>query len=139
MCDRVSQLSITSMLMTGSTTMDAELAFGRAKRRRHGALRVYEQPRRPALLPGRREIPLDEIAGTTEPSRARQFDRCFKPTRAVRERWQRLWAAEHRGIVLPPISVVPVGDGYAILDGHHRVSVAKARGAATIDAVIDAA
>jgi hypothetical protein len=40
--------------------------------------------------------------------------------------------------VLPPISVVPFGDGYAVRDGHHRVSVARARGALTIDAVVDA-
>ena len=31
--------------------------------------------------------------------------------------------------MLPPISVVQVGDAYAIRDGHHRVSVARARGA----------
>ena len=36
-------------------------------------------------------------------------------------------------------SVVAVGDSYAIQDGHHRVSVAKARGALTIDATIDTA
>jgi ParB-like chromosome segregation protein Spo0J len=41
--------------------------------------------------------------------------------------------------VLPPISVVRVGDRYAVRDGHHRVSVAKARGAVTIDATVDAA
>jgi ParB-like chromosome segregation protein Spo0J len=44
--------------------------------------------------------------------------------------------AFHRGITLPPISVVRVGDGYAIRDGHHRVSVAKALGAPTINAII---
>ena len=36
--------------------------------------------------------------------------------------------------MLPPISVTQIGDAYAIRDGHHRVSVARARGAATIDA-----
>ena len=45
--------------------------------------------------------------------------------------------AENRGAVLPPISVVPVGDAYAVIDGHHRVSVARARGAIAIDATID--
>jgi ParB-like chromosome segregation protein Spo0J len=40
------------------------------------------------------------------------------------------------GITLPPISVVRVCDGYAIRDGHHRVSVAKALGAPTISAII---
>jgi hypothetical protein len=46
--------------------------------------------------------------------------------------------AEHRGTVLPPISVVRVRDGYAVRDGHHRVSVARARGALTIDAAVEA-
>ena len=50
-----------------------------------------------------------------------------------------MWLAEHHGATLPPISVVAVGDGYAVRDGHHRVSVAKARGAITIDATIDQA
>jgi ParB-like chromosome segregation protein Spo0J len=31
---------------------------------------------------------------------------------------------------------VRVGDGYAVADGHHRVSVARARGALEIDATI---
>ena len=47
--------------------------------------------------------------------------------------------AEQRGTPLPPISVVPVGDAYAIRDGHHRVSVARARGALTIDAIVGTA
>ena len=48
-----------------------------------------------------------------------------------------MWLAEHRGAVLPPISVVCVGNGYAIRDGHHRVSVARARGALTIEATVE--
>jgi ParB-like chromosome segregation protein Spo0J len=47
--------------------------------------------------------------------------------------------AEQRGTLLPPIAVVRVGDAYAIRDGHHRVSVARARGAVTIDAIVSAA
>jgi hypothetical protein len=49
-----------------------------------------------------------------------------------------VWLAEHHGAVLPPISVIQVGDSYAVRDGHHRVSVAKARGALSIDAAVDA-
>jgi ParB-like chromosome segregation protein Spo0J len=47
--------------------------------------------------------------------------------------------AAERGVTLPPISVVQVGDGYAVRDGHHRVSVAKARGLVSISAVVAAA
>jgi hypothetical protein len=84
-----------------------------------------------------REIPIDAIVGTLEPSRARLFDGCFRPARAARPRWQRIWLAEHRGVPLPPISVVRVRGGYAVRDGHHRISVARARGALTIDAVVE--
>ena len=85
---------------------------------------------------GRSEIPLCAIRGTLEPSRARSFDAAFRPVSVAAGRWRRLWVAEERGAVLPPISVVPVADGYAVRDGHHRVSVALARGASEIDAVV---
>jgi hypothetical protein len=142
------------MLLTGSGQIDAERAFVRETRarrraslarrlRRQGArcsgLPVYDETeRRISGLPARLEIPLDAIAGTVEPSRAVLFDDAFRPTKLVRSRWERLWLAEHRGAVLPPISVVRVRDGYAVRDGHHRVSVARARGALTIDAAVEA-
>ena len=144
------------MVMTGSAQMDAERAFarlGRSRRRaalarrlrREAGRRAASRLRRPgaagatcAARRGIREIPLEAICGTVEPSRATLFDRCFRPAASARHRWQRLWVAEQRGAVLPPISVVAVGDVFAIRDGHHRVSVARARGALTIDASVDA-
>ena len=88
---------------------------------------------------GLREIPLEAISGTVEPNRAAQFDREFRPAGPARSRWQSVWLAAQRGALLPPISVVPVGNAYAIRDGHHRVSVARARGALTIDAIVGTA
>ena len=143
--------------MTGSDPIDAERAFARATRTRRraalarrlrrepaerGRLAVYDERklRRSGTRPhGIREIPLDAIDGTLEPGKARQFDSAFRPASAASTRWQRLWMAEQRGAVLPPISVVPTDSGYAVRDGHHRVSVARARGAATIDAAVEAA
>jgi len=139
------------MLMTGSSQIDAERAFSRLARARRRAsvvsrlrrrsacirLRVYEPATAAPAAAGIHEIPIDAINGTLEPSRAAQFDSSFRPSPVARARWQRVWLAEHRGAVLPPISVTPVGDGFAVRDGHHRVSVARARGALTIDAVID--
>jgi hypothetical protein len=122
--------------------MEAERAFGQAKRarrnrklfRRSAELEVHDQvafARRSAV--GRvREIPLDAIVGTFDPGRARQFDRGFGPVERTRKRWTSVWMADE----LPPISVVKLGGSYALLDGHHRVSVAIARGATTIPAVI---
>ena len=131
---------------------EAERAFGRASRARRRAILACRVLRRccctglavadgtvaPAPGGGRREIPLAQITGTLEPNRARQFDPFFRPAPVARERWQRLWLAEARGAILPPISVVPAAGGYAVRDGHHRVSVALARGALTIDAVVSA-
>ena len=133
---------------------EAEKAFGRATRSRARArlmshlrrcggacLRLaVAEPAAPVRRSDRgvREIPLEAITGTLEPHRAEQFDPAFRPAAIVRERWQRVWLAEARGAVLPPISVVPAGDGFAVRDGHHRVSVALARGAVTIDAVVGA-
>jgi hypothetical protein len=85
---------------------------------------------------GVHEIPLEEITATLEPNRAHQFDRDFRPAPLTRTRWQRVWMAMQAGATLPPISVVRDGDRYAIRDGHHRVSVAKACGFATISAVV---
>ena len=139
------------MLLTGSAHIDAERAFSRAARgRRRAALAQRLRGRPASRLPvhdpgcaratparGVREIPLDRISGTLEPSKAEQFDRDFRPAPVARTRWQRVWLAEHRGAALPPISVVPVGDEYVLRDGHHRVSVARARGAVAIDAQLD--
>ena len=140
------------MLLTGNPRIDAESAFRRATRARRraallGTLRRSPAPmldvvdegdvlrRRTRVARGVREIPLDAITATLEPSRAPQFDRRFRPAGIAACRWQRVWIAAQRGETLPPISVVQVGNRYAVRDGHHRVSVARALGAATIDAV----
>jgi hypothetical protein len=86
---------------------------------------------------GVQEIPLDKITGTLEPTKAAQFDADFRPAPHARHRWQRVWMAEHQGAGLPPVSVVAIGCSYALRDGHHRVSVARARGAVAIDAWLD--
>jgi hypothetical protein len=135
------------------TSLEADRAFSAAARARRrtalaGRLRrfgravcglpVYDEaPARRSGPRGVRDIALAAIAGTTEPNRAAQFDQHFRPAPLTR-RWQRIWTAIHQGITLPPISVVRVRDGYAIRDGHHRVSVAKARGALSITAVVAA-
>lgn len=78
----------------------------------------------------------EAIRGTTEPNRAAQFDDAFRPAGLTGRRWRSVWLAFNRGATLPPISVIRVGDDYAIRDGHHRVSVARALGVPTIRAVV---
>jgi hypothetical protein len=139
--------------MSPWSALEAEKAFSQASRarrraalvarlRRAGrcAVKVFDETRRSGSRSGSgvREIPLDAIKGTTEPNRAAQFDQDFRPSKLTRGRWQSVWLAFQRGATLPPISVVQFGDAYAIRDGHHRVSVAKALGVPSIRAIVAA-
>ena len=84
---------------------------------------------------GLQTIRLDSIVGTVDSTR--DFDRKFRPTNGrVRERWERLALAQRRGEAIPPIDVYKVGDLYFVEDGHHRVSIALASGAKTIEAYV---
>jgi hypothetical protein len=84
---------------------------------------------------GLQSISLDSIVGTVDSGR--DFDRRFRPTSGrVRERWERLALAQRRGEPIPPIEVYRVGDLHFVQDGHHRVSIAMATGATTIDAYV---
>src|SRR5688572_16558524 len=81
---------------------------------------------------GIQEIALERIAGSV--GRYRDFTRTFLPRNPeLRERWQRVNAvAATRGV--PPIEVYQVGEAYFVLDGNHRVSVARQNGAKVIEA-----
>jgi hypothetical protein len=84
---------------------------------------------------GLKTVKLSSIVGTVDSKR--EFDRRFRPTSAtVRERWERLALAQRRGASMPPIDVYRVGDMHFVQDGHHRVSIAMARGQSTIDAYV---
>jgi uncharacterized ParB-like nuclease family protein len=89
---------------------------------------------------GVQEIPIAKIVGSAASSaKANDFDSGFLPaTRRLRDRWTRVYTAMVEGDELPPIDVYRVGDGYYVIDGHHRVSVARSLGRDTINArVID--
>jgi hypothetical protein len=82
---------------------------------------------------GLREIPLDQIVGSV--GRYNDFDRAFLPRRTeTRGRWMSIDAAHLLDVPLPPIEVYKLGSFYFVKDGNHRVSVARRKGAAFIDA-----
>ena len=85
---------------------------------------------------GVQEIPLDRVVGSAAPpSKTGDFDPGFLPVnRRLRDRWTRIYQAMVEGDELPPIDVYKVGDEYYVIDGHHRVSVARSLGRATITA-----
>ncbi len=84
---------------------------------------------------GLQTIQLNTVVGTVDSTR--DFDRRFRPTSSrVRERWERLALAQRRGEAIPPIDVYRIGDLHFVEDGHHRVSIAIATGAKTIEAYV---
>jgi hypothetical protein len=76
---------------------------------------------------GVHEIPLDRVIGSAAaPAKSGDFDPGFLPVdRRMRDRWTRIYRAMVEGGELPPIDVYKVGDNYYVIDGHHRVSVAR--------------
>src|SRR5689334_14855089 len=84
---------------------------------------------------GLRDVELDKIVGSV--GRYKDFTRSFLPrTNAVRSRWQRLDAMARGAEGFPPIEVYKVGASYFVIDGNHRVSVARQLGAKTIEAYV---
>ena len=84
---------------------------------------------------GIQAVPLTKIIGSLD--RSTDFDRSFLPIQVhSRSKWIHVDAANLQGIVLPPISLYKVGDAYFVVDGHHRVSVARRQGQAFIDAEV---
>ncbi len=84
---------------------------------------------------GLQAIPLSKIVGSV--NRYRDFDRFFLPTQShTQERWRRINRAWYRDEYLPPVLLYKVGEVYFVIDGNHRVSVARARGQKFIDAEV---
>ena len=82
---------------------------------------------------GTRHIPLDAIVGSV--GRYTDFTRTFLPRRANdQDRWARVQAVMEEGAGLPPIAVYQVGEVYFVIDGNHRVSIARQNGSKTIEA-----
>ena len=84
---------------------------------------------------GMRIVPVEKIVGSL--NRYRDFDRAFLPTRAGLEaRWKRIDRAYHRREGLPSVSLYKIGGAYFVVDGNHRVSVARYQGVEMIDAEV---
>jgi nucleotide-binding universal stress UspA family protein len=84
---------------------------------------------------GLRQIPVAAIVGSV--GRYQDFTRTFLPRDQVdQDRWVRVGAAAPVIGDLPPIECYKIGDSYFVLDGNHRVSIARQQGVAYIDAYI---
>src|ERR671910_3690506 len=84
---------------------------------------------------GTRVVEVDQIVGSV--GRWRDFDRSFLPARtSIGERWKRIDRAFQRGEDLPPVELYEVGEAYFVVDGHHRVSVARYHEVPTVEATV---
>lgn len=84
---------------------------------------------------GVQSVPLNKIVGSV--NRYRDFDRAFLPTQDVTaERWMNISRAYYAEEALPPVTLYKVGEVYFVVDGNHRVSVARQQGKAFIDAEV---
>jgi len=81
------------------------------------------------------EVPLNQIIGSV--GRYQDFDRAFLPKITyLRSRWENIDKARLRDIELPAVELYKIGEMYFVKDGNHRVSVARERGQAYIDAYV---
>ncbi len=84
---------------------------------------------------GVKTVRIDQIAGSL--NRYHDFDRAFLPKQdQTAGRWQRVNRAFYQEIGLPPVVLYKVGDVYFVIDGHHRVSVARDKGQEFIEAEV---
>jgi hypothetical protein len=87
------------------------------------------------LYRGVQTVPLAQIVGSVD--RYRDFDRLFLPTQShTGDRWRKVNRAWYEEINLPPVLLYKVGQAYFVVDGNHRVSVARERGQTHIDAEV---
>jgi hypothetical protein len=136
----------------GDFRVRAENDFGRVRRRawyrevlaklagRPNQLLSYEAVKRSLKLGGPiyrgvRTVPVAQIIGSVD--RYRDFDEVFLPKQdSTANRWKSIARAFYSDVGLPPVRLYKVGDAYFVVDGHHRVSVAREQGIEFIDAEV---
>lgn len=80
-------------------------------------------------------VPIGQVVGTVEPTR--KFDRHFRPTCAdARARFQRIAVEVRSGRGMDPVELYRCGGSYYVLDGHHRIAVARALGERSVSALV---
>jgi hypothetical protein len=84
---------------------------------------------------GVQTVPVNKIIGSV--GRYQDFDRAFLPKQdSVAQRWRSIARAYYDDVSLPPVKLYRIGDAYFVLDGNHRVSVARERGVEFVDAEV---
>ena len=84
---------------------------------------------------GVKTVKVNQIIGSL--NRYHEFDSAFLPKEdQLASRWQKVDRAFYEDVHLPPIVLYKVGEIYFVVDGHHRVSVAREKGQDFIEAEV---
>jgi hypothetical protein len=145
----------TGWRSTGFPEADSRDDFTRARRRAQWARVAARLRGRPGdldvLLPfdevvaalgmrgrhklGEQLVEIDSIVGSVD--RTSGFDRRFRPTtEQARNRFERIAGSIRRGREMPPVDLYRVGQVHFVVDGHHRIAVARAMGWTAIRAIV---
>jgi hypothetical protein len=138
------------MLDEITTRVQADFARARSKAflndllalfaRRRNNLLSYDQVKEKLHIGGPihrglRTVEISRIVGSV--NRYRDFDRAFLPAHnRIASRWQNIDRAFYEDVSLPPVVLYKVGEVYFVVDGHHRVSVARQQGQEFIEAEV---
>lgn len=80
-------------------------------------------------------VSVGKIVGSV--GRCGSFDAAFLPVCSCSaERWKSVDRAIREGRPLPPVELYKLGGRYFVVDGNHRVSVAKHRGMPALEALV---
>lgn len=121
-----SRAFLKDILALFSGRWNALLSYDQVKEKLHIGGPIYR---------GVRTVEVAKIVGSV--NRYRDFDRAFLPTsNRLGPRWQRVDRAFYEDVSLPPVVLYKVGDVYFVVDGHHRVSVAREQGQEFIEAEV---
>jgi len=105
--------------------------------KRHGLVSFADLRKQLAILGqrdrGMQEIEIEKIIGSF--NRYQDFDDSFLPIQThTRGRWENIDRVYMQGEYLPPVEVYQIGEFYFVIDGNHRISVAREKGQKFIDA-----
>jgi hypothetical protein len=114
-------------------------------RRKHGDVRSFDVDLAAAggvagrVDKGFKEVPVDKIVGSVGRSHNLRSDFFYKTGQAVTARFRRVGQAMAEGKALPPLELYKVKEPeqpstYYVVDGHHRVAMAKQLGQDALDA-----
>jgi hypothetical protein len=117
---------LKDMLALFSRSRNTLLSYDQVKEKLHIGGLIYR---------GVRTVEVAKIVGSV--NRYRDFDRAFLPAHnRLANRWQRVDRAFYEDVGLPPVVLYKVGEVYFVVDGHHRVSVAREQGQEFIEAEV---